>query len=178
MVTGDLRRYASNFNQGNLIRVFLSVPGFRFMVFHRLCNRFSMLHPLGAVARIWHKRLKVKFGFQIPYTTHIGVGLFLGHFGGIVINREAKIGCNCNVAHGVTIGQVNRGRNKGSPTIGDRVWIGANAVVVGGVVIGDDVLIAPLSYVNFDVPPKSVVLGNPGKIVGAKGSEGYVNNLV
>jgi serine O-acetyltransferase len=50
--------------------------------------------------------------------------------------------------------------------------------VVGGITIGNDVLIAPLSFVNFDVPDNAVVAGNPAKIISHKGSEGYVNYLV
>ena len=49
--------------------------------------------------------------------------------------------------------------------IGDNCWIGTNAVIVGNVKIGSDVLIAPLTYVNFDVPDHSIVIGNPGRII-------------
>lgn len=57
-----------------------------------------------------------------------------------------------------------RGKREGVPIIGNRVSVGANAVIVGKITIGDDVLIAPNSFVNFDVPSHSIVLGNPGKI--------------
>ena len=91
-----------------------------------------------------------------------------------------KIGDDCNVAAGVTIGQENRGKRKGAPTIGNKVWIGTNAVVVGNVTIGDNVLIAPNVYVNFDVPSNSIVIGNPGKIIPNRhdATEGYCHNLV
>lgn len=63
--------------------------------------------------------------------------------------------------------------------IGNRVWIGTNAVVVGNIVIGDDVLIAPNAYVNFNVPSHSVVVGNPAKIISRENAvEGYINNCV
>lgn len=52
----------------------------------------------------------------------------------------------------------------GSPTIGNRVFVGINATIVGNIKIGDDVLIAPNTFVNFDVPSHSVVIGNPGVI--------------
>jgi serine O-acetyltransferase len=178
MVTQDIRRYSSGNNFLSSLRVFLFHPGCRFMVLHRLCNHYAPYHPIGVVARFWHRRVKRKFGFQIPHKTHIGKGLFLGHYGGIVINQQVRIGQNCNIAQGVTIGQVNRGQKQGCPALGNRVWIGANAVVVGNISIGDDVLIAPLTYVNFDVPANSVVLGNPGKVVGDQGSAGYINSLV
>ncbi|MGL2966877.1 serine O-acetyltransferase [Flavobacterium sp. XGLA_31] len=94
-----------------------------------------------------------------------------------MINQNVILGENCNVSQGVTLGNVSRGKLKGTPTIGDRVWIGANAVVVGNIKIGDDVLIAPLSYVNFDVPDKAVVAGNPAVIVNYNTSAGYLKNL-
>lgn len=72
------------------------------------------------------------YGISIPYNTRIGSGLYIGHFGGIVVNSEAVIGKNCNIHHGVTIGQANRGDKKGYPVIGDRVFIGPGAVVIIG----------------------------------------------
>ena len=68
------------------------------------------------------------------------------------------IGKNINIATGVTVGQKNRGERKGCPIIGDNVWIGTNSVIVGNITIGTDVLIAPLAYVNFDVPDHSIFL--------------------
>ena len=83
---------------------------------------------------------------------------------GIVINPEAVIGENVNIATRVTIGKTNRGAKKGVPVIGNRVWIGTNAVIVGKITIGDDVLIASGAYVNVDVPSHSIVIGNPAQI--------------
>jgi serine O-acetyltransferase len=175
LVKLDIRRYSSSYTKAG-IALLLSHPGFRFMYVFRLCNRFSKFHPAGILARLWFMRMKVKYGFQIPHTTRIGGGLFLGHFGNIVINARTTIGQNCNIAQGVTIGQMNIGNRAGCPIIGDRVWIGCNAVVVGKIEIGDNALIAPLSFVNFNVPANSLVMGNPAKIVSTKGSLGYVNN--
>lgn len=111
------------------------------------------------------RKLSQKTGIQIPARTKIGEGLYIGHFGRLIINPEAVIGKNVNIATGVTIGRENRGKREGSPTIGNEVWIGTNAVIVGNIKIGDDVLIAPLSFVNFDVPSHSIVIGNPAKII-------------
>ena len=78
----------------------------------------------------------------------------------------------------MTIGQENRGKRKGAPTIGNKVWMGVNSTIVGNITIGDDVLIAPNSYVNFDVPPHSIVIGNPGKIIHRENAtQDYINNL-
>ncbi len=102
-----------------------------------------------------------KSHIEIPRTTKIGGGLYVGHVYGITINSAATLGMNCNIHKNVTIGQTNRGKRKGAPTIGNSVWIGIGATIVGNIQIGDDVLIAPNSYVNCDVPSHSVVLGNP-----------------
>ncbi len=175
-LTQDHVRYTRG--KQSVLKTFLFNPGFRFMVVVRGCQRFGKFHPAGILFRLWFRRLRVKYGYQVPFSTKIGAGLFLGHFGSIVVNKGTVIGRNCNLAQGVTIGQVNRGKQQGCPVIGDRVWIGANAVVVGGITIGNDVLIAPLTFVNFDVPDKAVVVGNPGQIINYNGSEGYVNDLV
>ena len=55
----------------------------------------------------------------------------------------------------------NRGSRKGVPVIGNKVWIGVNSTIVGKIIVGDDVLIAPNSYINCDIPSHSVVFGNP-----------------
>ena len=108
----------------------------------------------------------------------MGGGIYIGHAYNITINGKAIVGKNCNIHKGVVIGQTNRGQRKGAPIIGDRVWIGINAAVVGGITIGDDVLIAPNSFVNVDVPSHSVVFGNPCIIKHRDwATEGYVNNL-
>ncbi|ARS36169.1 serine O-acetyltransferase [Pontibacter actiniarum] len=176
MLKCDSHRYIKK-GENKSLRKVLGGPGVRFMYLFRMCNIYGALHPLGVIARFFFRRMQVKYGFQIPHTCKIGSGLFLGHYGSIVINQHAVLGENCNVAQGVTVGHVSRGAKKGSPIIGNRVWIGANAVVVGNVKIGNDVLIAPLSFVNFDVPDHAVVVGNPAKIVSMKGSEGYIKNV-
>lgn len=71
------------------------------------------------------------------------------------------------------------GGRQGTPVIGNEVWIGINAAIVGKVTIGDDVLIAPNSYVNCDVPSHSIVFGNPCIIKHRENAtEGYINRRV
>ena len=116
---------------------------------------------------------------EVSYTTQIGKGLYIGHPYNITINPDAVLGENCNIHKGVTIGQENRGKRKGTPIIGDCVWIGINAVVVGNIHVGNDVLIAPNSYVNCDVPDHSIVFGNPCIIKRADcATEHYINRKV
>ena len=125
------------------------------------------------------KSYRNKYGLEIPYEAEIGRGLYLGHAFNITINTKAIIGDYCNVHKGVVIGRENRGNRKGAPTIGNYVWIGINAAIVGNITIGDDVLIAPNSFVNCDVPSHSVVYGNPCIIKHRdNATEGYINNRV
>lgn len=109
----------------------------------------------------WYSR---KYGLEISPQAEIGEGLYLGHPYNITVGGGVKIGCNVNLHKGCTIGRENRGKRKGVPTIGNCVAIGINATVIGDIKIGDDVMIAPNSFVNFDVPSHSVVIGNPGVI--------------
>ncbi len=115
------------------------------------------------------------YGLEISDKLQIGGGFYIGHPYNITINSEAIIGKNVNIHKGVTIGQENRGKREGCPVIGNEVWIGVNATIVGSVTIGDDVLIAPNSYVNCDVPSHSVVYGNPCIIKHRNNAtEGYI----
>ena len=129
--------------------------------------------------RALYKRQCEKHGIEIPWTASIGKGLYLGHAYNITVNPAAVIGSNCNLHKGVVIGQTNRGAKKGVPVIGDRVWIGINAAVVGGITIGDDVLIAPNAYVNCDIPSHSLVYGNPCVIKAVENAtDSYIENTV
>lgn len=131
------------------------------------------------ICRVILNHYKNKYGLEIPFNTQIGPGLYLGHAFNITINGGAVIGKNCNIHKGVVIGQTNRGKNKGAPHIGDYVWIGINSAIVGNIKIGDDVLIAPNSFVNCDIPSHSIVFGNPCLIKHKENAtEGYINRIV
>lgn len=98
---------------------------------------------------------------ELSHHVKCGPGLYIGHPFGITINPNVVIGEKVSLSKGVTIGQENRGKRKGTPVIGNMVWIGVNATIVGNVKIGDDVMICPNTFVNCDVPDHSIVLGNP-----------------
>lgn len=124
------------------------------------------------------KYYREHYGLEIPPETKIGRGLYMGHAFNITINPNAVIGDNCNIHKGVLIGAENRGKRRGTPKIGNKVWIGINSAIVGNITIGDDVLIAPNSYVNCDIPSHSIVFGNPCIIKHRENAtEGYINNI-
>lgn len=124
------------------------------------------------------KRASIKYGYEIAPESIIGPGLRLVHRGGVCVHPASRIGANVTIFHGVTIGATRRGKFKGVPVIGNRVWIGSNATIVGKIFIGDDVLIAPNSYVNRDVPSHSICIGNPMTILTRKNAtENYIDNI-
>lgn len=154
-------------------------PNLHYIYIFRKCQQNPKNSIVGKFWRMVLRHHQIKYGFQIYPETQIGEGFYLGHWGALVINPKTKIGKNCNIAQGVTIGQQNRGKNEGFPTIGDEVWIGPNAVIVGNIRIGNNVLIAPNSYVNVDVPDNSTVIGNPATIYPKENAtEGYINNKI
>src|SRR5690554_7389345 len=174
----DYFRKTGKYKKVYLWNVFFD-PGLKFLYWFRKAQNSSDKSPLGIFYRIMLRRYQIKYGYQISAKTQIDGGLYLGHWGAVVVNPKVIIGKNCNLAHGVTIGQTNRGVKAGFPQIGDDVWIGTNAVIVGGIKIGNNVLIAPNTFVNQDVQDNSVVSGNPMTIVkNEKATEGYLNNKV
>ena len=177
-IKADSQRWSNEpLNFSWFFKMFVSQPCLRYMVIYRLAAGYSKYHPIGLFSRIWFNFIKGKYALQIYLQAKIGKGFRINHYGNIIINQGVIIGENCNISQGATIGNVSRGKLKGCPEIGDRVWIGANAVVVGNIKIGDDVLIAPLTYVNCDIPSKAVVSGNPCTIHNYNGSGVYVKNL-
>lgn len=178
IIQQDYYRKTGKYEKNVLLRGFFD-PGIRFIYFFRKSQQTTSKSPVGVFYRILLRHFQIKYGFQISAKTQIGEGLYLGHWGTIVVNPGAKIGRNCNLAHGVTIGQTNRGDKKGVPTIGDNVWIGTNSVIVGGITIGNNVLIAPNTYVTGDVPDNSIVVGNPSRMMTSEtATDGYINNRV
>lgn len=110
------------------------------------------------------KKYASKYGLEISSDAQIGQGLYLGHPYNITVAGGVLLGDNVNLHKGCTIGRENRGKREGVPTIGNCVAIGINSTVIGNIQIGNDVMIAPNSFVNFDVPDHSIVIGNPGEI--------------
>jgi serine O-acetyltransferase len=101
---------------------------------------------------------------RLPPNAEIGGGLCITHVGGVVLHHRTVIGKNCDLSHQVTIGTAGLGRT-GVPRLGSEVAIGAGAVIIGGIEIGDGARIAANSLVNRDVPAGATVMGVPATIV-------------
>lgn len=159
----DLYRYSGKRSLALLLRYFFFTPGFRYVFLYRKTSNSSfMIQKI--LWKVLLRRCMLSTAIQIPELTNIDKGFRICHFGHIVVNPATVIGKNFNISQGVTIGHAE-GKIKGSPKIGDNLSIQSNAVVVGGINVGNDVLIAPNAFVNFDVPDGSIVIGNPGKII-------------
>lgn len=173
----DLYRYYGDKGESFAKRLLRPVE-LKYIALFRKANS-SKLKPLKLYYTLKLKLMSYKTYIQIPARTQIGEGFYIGHSGRVIINPEAKLGKNINISTGVTIGYENRGTRKGAPTLEGNCWIGTNSVIVGNVTIGEDVLIAPLTFVNFDVPAHSIVIGNPAKIIYKENAtKDYVENKV
>ena len=167
IIAADLYRHFGLKGKKGLLKG-LSYPGFKYTFIFRKVSMHGRKSMRGIFYRILMRRYRFKYGFEINQEAQIDKGFYLtSHIGSVIIG-QAKIGKNCNVGHLVTIGRGITGERKGFATIGNNVWIGTGAVIVGNINVGNDVLIAPNTYVNFNVPDNSVVFGNPGKVIKAK----------
>ena len=142
-------------------RAFILVfsPHIRYVKLHR---KYEKRKNILTKFRLY--RISKKYGLEISTSAEIGEGIYLGHPYNITVAGGVKIGKNCNLHKGCTIGRENRGERIGVPTLGDCVYVGINSTVVGDITVGEDVFIAPGAFVNFNVPAHSVVVGNPGVI--------------
>ena len=180
LILSDLYRYTGNIKITSLLYYLLRGSSYKYSFWIRTCsyarNNAVLKFTIYPLARIMLSHLTFKYGIDIPFNTKIGSGFYIGHFGGIVVNDRSVIGKNCNISQGVTLGQTNRGQNKGYPLLSDNVYIGPGAKIVGGVKIGNNVAIGANCVVTKDIPDNAVVVGVPGKVISYNGSEGYVDN--
>ncbi len=134
----------------------LKIPGLRQVV--RTCLAFQQ------------KLIEIITGIGLHYSCRIGEGLYIAHFGPIILTSGTVIGNNCFISQLVSIGWKPSGNYAGVPKIGNRVFIGPNSVIIGGVEIGDDVVIGAGSVVTKSIPDRAVVVGNPARIISFSGS--------
>ncbi len=157
------RKFNTAFRGGFLSKEFMKSYEWKYICIYRKYQA-NINTIWGRYFKYRLRKLENRTGFSFELNSTIGNGLIIGHWGKIVINGQVKFGNQFFITHGVTIGRDIRGKRAGVPTFGDRVCVRANSTIVGKVNIGNDVLIAPNTFVNFDVPAHSVVVGNPATI--------------
>ena len=110
------------------------------------------------------KLVEIFAGVSLPAHARIGKGLYIGHFGNIVVHPDTVMGERCSVSQGVTIGVLG-GERPGVPRIGNDVYIGAGAKILGPVTIGDGAIIGANAVVLDDVPAGATAVGVPARII-------------
>lgn len=181
LLLSDLYRINGRADIASLIKaVLLGLDTYQYNFWMRtcayLCEPVQYRYTIYPIAKFMLRRMSFRFGISISPITLIDSGFFIGHFSGIIISPHAIIGKNCNISQGVTLGVTNRGERAGAPTIGDNVYIGPGAKIIGKINIGDNVAIGANSVVTKSMPDNSVVVGVPGKVVSEKGANGYIDN--
>lgn len=150
-------------------------PGFRAMAVYRFGHwalqrkSYTLRRLLGVIHRTAFRFIRNVYGIEIRPTAIIGRRFHIGHQGAIVVHAYAVIGDDCLIRQGATlgIGGLERGTDfaESGPIIGNRVDIGAGAMIVGRLTIGDDVNIGPNAVVLVNVPSNSTVLPPPARIL-------------
>ena len=178
--SSDIKKYKRYANRSALLLV-LTQQGLWALCVYRINNGIYRSKLPGIVKRIllffglfWQKWIELITGISLPYSAQIGPSFYIGHFGGIIINANAVIGTDCNISQGVTIGVSGRGASRGVPRIGDRVYLGANAVIAGNITIGDGAVIGGCSLVTKDVAAGTTVVGVPAIKVSDNDSKDYI----
>jgi serine O-acetyltransferase len=176
LLAADLHRVGRGASLAEVVRELRRTRTIRPIVTARLCQAYPVPDgPAGRLLHLFFRRAHRwcvdRAGMDLPWEAEIGPGFAIVHGWGLVVSPDARIGANVTVFHGVTIGRKDDiapdGTRTlgGAPTIEDGVWIGPHAVVVGDIRVGAGSRIGGGTVVTKDVPPRSMVVGNPGKVI-------------
>jgi serine O-acetyltransferase len=125
---------------------------------------------IGILLQLW---IDMSTGICILPYADIGPGLYIGHFGNVIIGY-CKLGKLCNISNGISIGVAGRGEARGNPEIGDYVYIAPGAKIIGKIKIGNNVAIGANAVVTSDLPENAVAVGIPAKIISYHSSKDFV----
>jgi len=163
-------------------------PGFRALATHRVGNWVRSDWLIKRRSRIigkvlWffyialYRYIRNHYGIEVYYATKIGRRVVFGHQSGIVIHHNAEIGDDCLIRQNVTIGAVTDARGHEAPKLGNRVQVGVGAVIVGKVVIGDDVIIGPNVTVMTNIPSGTTVCAPSPRLIRLPGGNSQTKPL-
>lgn len=149
---------------------FLFYAGFWAITFHRITHFFWKL-GLPLIPRILSQLTRFFTGVEIHPGATIGKGFFIDHGMGVVIGETTEIGDNCVLFHNVTLGGTGKHKQKRHPTLGNNVFVGTGATLLGPLIVGNNVRIGANTFIIMhDIPDNCTVVGSPGKIVMMGGS--------
>ncbi len=168
-IKSDLQRYYGKTDHITFVKALLRNRLFRFQCAFRLCNDKGLRKLLG---RFMWKLNRTRRYIQIPKTTKVGFGLYIGHDAPIIVNPTAIIGNNVNLSQFTTIGS-NHGK---AAEIGDNTYIGPNVCIVEDVKIGNNVTIGAGSVVTKDIPDNATAVGNYAKVINYHNPGRYIKN--
>jgi serine O-acetyltransferase len=132
------------------------------------CKKGAIWRPITTFARLRAYSYGYKLGFEIPLNT-FGPGLSIAHHGSIILNPLVRIGENCKIHNGVTIGSDLR-QGDHCPTVGDNVFIGPGVQMFGKITIGNNIAIGANSVVNKSFPEDGIsIAGAPAEKISDKG---------
>ncbi|MBR5172579.1 MAG: serine O-acetyltransferase [Phascolarctobacterium sp.] len=146
----------------------LCYPGLHAIWLHRIAHS---LYTKGWVVlpRMINTFSRFLTGIDIHPGAKLGPGLFIDHGMGLVIGETAELGSNVTLYQGVTLGGTGKETGKRHPTIGDNVVVSSGAKILGSFTVGANSKIGSGSVVLHEVPPNSVVVGIPGRVVALDG---------
>lgn len=153
----------------------LCYPGLHAIWLHRIAHHFY-LKGLVVFPRLLNTFSRFLTGIDIHPGAKLGPGLFIDHGMGLVIGETAELGSNVTLYQGVTLGGTGKEKGKRHPTIGNNVVVSSGAKVLGSFKVGDNSKIGSGSVVLKEVPPNSVVVGVPGRVVTRNGVRIASNN--
>ena len=142
----------------------LCYPGLHAIWLHRIAHHFYLKGRV-VFPRLINTFSRFLTGIDIHPGAKLGPGLFIDHGMGLVIGETAELGSNVTLYQGVTLGGTGKEKGKRHPTIGNNVVVSSGAKVLGSFKVGDNSKIGSGSVVLKEVPPNSVVVGVPGRIV-------------
>lgn len=153
----------------------LCYPGLHAIWLHRIAHHFY-LKGWVVFSRLLNTFSRFLTGIDIHPGAKLGPGLFIDHGMGLVIGETAELGSNVTLYQGVTLGGTGKEKGKRHPTIGNNVVVSSGAKVLGSFKVGDNSKIGSGSVVLKEVPPNSVVVGVPGRVVTRNGVRIASNN--
>lgn len=166
--SADMKRYRARGYKGRelwLNPAVWSIACYRLGNWLHTSRPFVLIRiPLKFLSYFLNKWCEVFMEMCIDPQATIGPGFYIGHIGGIHINPGAVLGSNCDVTHRITIGTSAMGR-QGAPVLGNEVYVGTGAAILGKVKIGDGAKIAANTLVITNVPAGATVMGVPGRII-------------
>jgi serine O-acetyltransferase len=152
------------------MEVLLFYPGLQALWLHRLAH-YLWRHKLRMLARFVSHVSRMLTTIEIHPGATIGKRFFIDHGAGVVIGETAEIGDDVLIYQGVVLGGTTLEKKKRHPTIGNHVVIGAAAILLGPIVVGEGARIGANSVVVRSVPPRAVVVGVPGRVVEDRGEQ-------